>query len=38
MKTWIKRSLAGLMGVGIVVGGLAACSHRYEGTGAMACP
>ncbi len=31
MKTWIKRSLAGLLGVGIVVGGLAACSHRHEG-------
>ena len=31
MKTWIKRSLAGLLGVGLVVGGLAACSHRHEG-------
>ncbi len=33
MKTWIKRSLAGLLGVGIVIGGLAAWSHRYEGHG-----
>jgi len=33
MKTWIKRSLAGLLGVGIVVGGLAACGHRDEGHG-----
>ncbi len=30
MKTWIKRSLIGLFGVGIVVGGISACSHRYE--------
>ena len=33
MKTWIKRSLAGLLGVGILAGGLSACSHRYEGHG-----
>lgn len=33
MKTWIKRSLAGLLGVAVVVGGLLACSHRHEGRG-----
>lgn len=30
MKTWIKRSLIGLFGVGIVLGGMSACSHRHE--------
>lgn len=30
MKLWIKRSLYGLFGAGIVVGGLAACGSRYE--------
>jgi len=31
MKTWIKRSLAGLFGVSVLAGGLSACSHhRYE--------
>ena len=30
MKTWIKRSLIGLFGAGIVVGGLSGCSHRHE--------
>lgn len=30
MKTWIKRTLAGLLGVSLIVGGgIAACSHRY---------
>ena len=28
MKTWIKRSLAGLLGVTVVLGGLSACGHR----------
>lgn len=40
MKTWIKRSLIGLFGAGIVVGGISACSHRQEhhgmGMGAQA--
>ena len=30
MKTWIKRSLIGLFGAGILVGGISACSHRHE--------
>ena len=30
MKSWIKRSLIGLLGAGIVVGGISACSHRHE--------
>ena len=30
MKTWIKRSLIGLFGVGIVVGGLSACGYRHD--------
>lgn len=28
MKPWIKRSLFGLFGITLVVGGLTACSHR----------
>lgn len=31
MKPWIKRTLVGLFGASIVVGGLAACSHRGHG-------
>lgn len=31
MKTWIKRSLIGLTGVTILVGGLAACGQRHHG-------
>lgn len=30
MKSWIKRSLIGLLGAVIVVGGISACSHRHE--------
>lgn len=30
MKTWIKRSLIGLAATGLLLGGLAACSHRYS--------
>ena len=33
MKTWIKRSLIGLFGVSILVGGLAACGQRHHGWG-----
>lgn len=33
MKTWIKRSLIGLFGVTLLVGGIAACSHRHQGWG-----
>ena len=39
MKTWIKRSLYGLFGASIAVGGLTACGHhheRYHGAGANA--
>ena len=28
MKTWIKRSLIGLVGATVVLGGLSACGHR----------
>jgi len=38
MKTWIKRSLAGLFGAAIVVGSLGACSHRSEGARWNASP
>jgi Spy/CpxP family protein refolding chaperone len=31
MKPWIKRSLVGLFGVSILIGGLAACGHRHHG-------
>ncbi len=30
MKTWIRRSLIGLAGLGLVFGGLAACGHRMH--------
>jgi periplasmic protein CpxP/Spy len=33
MKTWIKRTLIGLFGASILVGGLAACGHRHHGWG-----
>jgi protein CpxP len=34
MKTWIKRTLFGLFGASIAVGGLTACGHhRYDGAG-----
>jgi Spy/CpxP family protein refolding chaperone len=33
MKTWIKRTLIGLFGAGVLLGGLAACSHRHHGWG-----
>jgi len=33
MKTWIKRTLIGLFGASILVGGIAACSHRHHGWG-----
>lgn len=34
MKTWIKRTLIGIVGAGAVLGGMAACSHhRYHGPG-----
>lgn len=36
MKSWIKRSLLGIFGAGIVLGGLAACGHRHPGWGAGA--
>src|ERR1035437_9341662 len=31
MKSWIKRTLIGLFGVSILVGGLTACGHRPHG-------
>lgn len=33
MKPWIKRTLIGLFGVSILVGGLTACGHRPYGAG-----
>lgn len=30
MKPWIKRTLFGLFGATIIMGGLTACGHRYE--------
>ncbi|MEY2952367.1 MAG: hypothetical protein RLZZ401_454 [Pseudomonadota bacterium] len=33
MKRWIKRTVFGLFGAGLVLGSLAACSHRHEGHG-----
>jgi Spy/CpxP family protein refolding chaperone len=31
MKTWIKRTLFGVFGASVLIGGLAACSHRAHG-------
>lgn len=31
MKLWIKRTLFGLLGATILVGGLTACGHRHHG-------
>ncbi len=33
MKLWIKRTLIGLFGASIVVGGLSACANRHHGHG-----
>ena len=33
MKSWIKRTLIGLFGAGVLFGALAACSHRHHGHG-----
>jgi Spy/CpxP family protein refolding chaperone len=33
MKTWIKRTLIGLFGASLLLGGMAACSHRHHGDG-----
>lgn len=30
MKTWVKRTIAAVLGTGLLVGGLSACSHRGE--------
>ena len=30
MKSWIKRTLFGLLGIGIITGGLSACGHRHH--------
>ena len=31
MKNWIKRTLYGLFGATLLVGGISACSHRHHG-------
>lgn len=31
MKPWIKRTLAGVFGASLLIGGLSACSHRSHG-------
>lgn len=33
MKPWIKRTLYGLFGATVVMGGLTACGHRHDGPG-----
>ncbi len=33
MKTWIQRTLIGLFGAGLLVGGLTACGQRHHGWG-----
>lgn len=31
MKPWLKKSLIGLFGAGVLLGGLSACGHRHHG-------
>ena len=31
MRKWLKRTLVGIFGAGVLFGGLAACSHRSHG-------
>lgn len=38
MRPWIKRTLFGLFGATVVLGGLTACGHRHEGRGWNATP
>jgi protein CpxP len=38
MKSWIKRTLAGVFGAALVVASLGACSHRSEGSRWNASP
>lgn len=33
MRPWIKRSLYGLFGATIILGGVTACGHRHDGHG-----
>ncbi len=33
MKSWIKRTLVGIFGATVILGGMAACSHRMHGHG-----
>ncbi len=33
MRPWIKRTLFGIFGASLLVGGLSACSHRHDGHG-----
>lgn len=32
MKTWIKRTLIGVVSGSVLLGGLSACGHRHEGS------
>jgi protein CpxP len=38
MRSWIKRTLAGVFGAALVVGSLGACSHRPDGARWHASP
>jgi len=33
MRPWLKRSFIGLFGASVLLGGMAACSHRHHGGG-----
>ena len=33
MKPWLKRTLIGVFGATVLLGGIAACSHRHHGYG-----
>jgi periplasmic protein CpxP/Spy len=35
MKAWLKRTLFGLFGATLLIGGLAACGHRHHGGHSM---
>jgi periplasmic protein CpxP/Spy len=34
MRPWLKRTLIGVFGASVLVGGMSACAHRHHGPGA----
>jgi Spy/CpxP family protein refolding chaperone len=38
MRPWIKRTLIGVFGASVLIGGLSACAHRHDGSWQMSEP